>query len=345
MDSQRKDERAPILAQVEAAGPNLGSLGRARDLSVGGLLIQTRETLPLGAAVVLRFVVPPEKQPLELAGKVVRSEPGKQMAIAFIGLPESYRKRILDYIQQAQAGQATAEQPPYPEVAAKRRRSARIPRRIAVVLNWQDETGKPRQEAAETKYLSRYGALLTSYSQLEPGRVLRLQLPERGDKAPCRVVYSTTAVLGQGEVAVEFVGIDNFWDVPFPDDGATLLPTRRRCARMQQAVPLELSWETPKGIRHQEATEARDVSKHGVGLTASGMLETGRIMQVRHSNTGRGATARIVWRRVCNLPGRVEMGLEFLGRDDFWSDTFPPDRDYTPPDSRPAPPDSKPDAA
>lgn len=342
MESGRQQARAPILTQVETAGPNMAGLGRACDLSVGGILIETSDTLPLSSDVVIRFTIPPSPRPVEVPGRVVRSDPGKAMAIAFLGVPESYRKRILDYIQEAQSQEAPAEMADLHEPAASdasRRRSARIPRRIAVVLNWQDEEGRGRQEAAETKFISRYGALLTSYSELEPGRVLRLTVPEGGGEARSRVVYSAAAQLpGRTEVAVEFMGIDNFWQVPFPTDLVTFLPTRRRSARQRKNLPLELSWESTPGGRHQETSESRDVSRHGVRLTASKLLEADRLLQVRLPGSDRWATARIVWWKVeTEASDRLQMGLEFLGTEGFWGMDFTTDRDYVAPESSPKP--------
>ncbi|MFQ5926350.1 MAG: PilZ domain-containing protein [Terriglobia bacterium] len=336
MESGRQHRRAPILTQVEAAAPNLASLGRAHNLSVGGILVETPETLPQGSGVVVRFFVPPEPQPLEAAGQVVRSEAGKSMAIAFLGLPKSYKQRILAYVQAAEKGEVPKEPPEYAAAAGQRRRSARIPRRIAVVLNWQDEAGKPHREAAETKQLSRYGALLTAYGypQLESGKLLRLHIPERGAEARSRVIYSTAAQLpGHTEIAIEFMGAQNFWRIPFPSDTATLLPTRRRSARLLKTVPLELSWETPDGVRHQEATKSSNLSRHGVALTAINRLEVGRLLQVQQPASGRLATARIVWRGGSNIPGRFQLGLEILSQTNFWELAFPPDRDYAQPAS------------
>lgn len=334
MESRRQHSRVPVLTQVESAAPNLASLGRACNLSVGGILIESRETLEEGSDVVVRFFVPPETQPIEAVGRVVRADPGKSMGIAFLGLAESAKQRILHYVQEVQAGEVPLQWPPSSKLVPPRRRSARIPRRIAVVLNWQDDAGKSRQEAGETKLLSRYGALLSSYgyTDLESGKVVRMSVPEQGQETRSRVIYSAAAELpGRTEIAIEFVGQQDFWRVTFPPDIATFLPTRRRSARLRKAVPLELSWETSTGVRQQEAVETHNVSQHGVRVATSSVLDVGRMLQVRQSDTGRYATARVVWRETCPTPGRVEMGLEILGTGNFWELNFGPDRDYVPP--------------
>ena len=327
----RQHPRVPLLTQVESHSPALASLGRARNLSVGGILIETPETLPEGSDVIVRFFVPPGQQPVEAVGRVVRAEPGRSMGIAFLGLPASYRQRILHYVREVHGGKNGLHLPHPSTLAPQKRRSARVPRRLAVMLNWQDEEGKVRQEAAETKLLSRYGALLSSYSymQLEAGRVVRLSLPELSSEARSRVVYSALADLpGHTEIALEFIGSQDFWGITFPPDTATLLPTRRRTLRLRKRIPLDLSWETASGVSQQEATETLNLSQHGVRLFTSNTLEVGRLLQLRQPDTGQLASARVVWREPGAGQGRLEMGLEILGRNDFWGIEFPPDRDY-----------------
>lgn len=331
MGSQRENDQPPILTQVEAQSPNLVSLGRARNLGLGGILIETPETLPQDAEVIVRFFVPPETQPVEAVGRVVRVETGKSMAIAFLDLPESYKKRLQKYLTRTQPAELLQELAAQQGRREQRRRSLRISRRIPVSVTWLDPEGRPRQEAAETKLLSRHGALLDSYShtRLEPGKVLCLSLPEGGDEVRSRVVYTTPAEQpGRTCIAIEFIGVDNFWDVSFSADTVTLQPTRRRSARQRKTVPVELSWETSTGVRHKEATETLDISQHGAGLTAVGTLPAGRLLQVRLPDSGQVAAARVVWCGPSTIPGRTQMGVEILNRENFWGIQFPNDRDF-----------------
>ena len=194
MAGKRKTPRAPLLTQVEAQGGQAGTLGRTSDISVGGLLIETPDTLEIGATVVVRFFVPPEKTPIEAAGRVVRCEPGKCMAVAFLGLPDAHRRRIVDYIQKIQGEPAETALLEAPAGTPRQRRSARIPRRVAVVLSWQDETGRPKQEAAETQLLSRYGAQVLAFSELKAGQLVRMSVPDTGKEGLSRIVYSAISV-------------------------------------------------------------------------------------------------------------------------------------------------------
>ena len=94
-----KNVRSPILVQVEEQGERQNCLGRARNISLSGVLMETPDTLAEGAGVIIRFFVPPDHSPIETAGRVVESEPGSFMAIAFLGLPESQRESLLAYLK------------------------------------------------------------------------------------------------------------------------------------------------------------------------------------------------------------------------------------------------------
>ncbi|MBI2955937.1 MAG: PilZ domain-containing protein, partial [Acidobacteria bacterium] len=182
---RRVAPRIPILAQIEAQGARQFVLGRASNISVGSLLVETRETLPEGTTVIVRFFVPPARQPVEAAGRVVREEPGRAMAISFLGLPERHRQKISDYVK------ASGVPAPVLEFkASERRRTGRIPRRLPVILSWQGEEGYQKQQAGETQDLSQHGARVLLYSPLEPGQLVRVTLPQTGTEAEARVVWA-----------------------------------------------------------------------------------------------------------------------------------------------------------
>ena len=322
----------PIFAQVEVSRPYLFSQGHARDISVGGIRIETSDILPSESEVLVRFLLPSNTRPMELPGKVMSSEPGIWIGIAFYPLAEDSKQRILDYLQSAVEEHASAgkwEPPQIPPV----RRSGRIYRRVPILLRWRDPVGKSCQEAAETKILSRHGALVELYFPLAIGAIPVLRAPDRGE-ALCHVVYSAPDKLqGRTHIAVEFLGADDFWGLVFPPEHVTLLPTRRRSARRVQAVPLELKWDRPDGSPHTEALEPCDLSQHGLGIVASGDRWPGpdRVIHVLDSNSGRRTAAYIIWRGEKDSEGKTRMGLEFVSVDDFWGVAFEPDTDYPEP--------------
>lgn len=330
MASKRKTPRAPILTQVEAQAEKLSALGRACDISVGGLLIETTETLTEGATVVVRFFVPPERQPIEAAGRVVRVDPGKSMAVAFLGLPESHRLRIVDYIKNIQGTPAEKLLLEPHEPKARQRRSARLPRRVAVVLNWQDETGRQRQEAAETQLVSKYGAMVLSFSELQPGQLVRMAVPDKGKEGLSRVVWAAAAQLpGRVAVGMEFMGVEDFWGVEFPADQQAQPDApkiaRRRSARLPRRIDIVLNWVDELGRVREEFAQTKMLSKHGAAVSSIVNLPVKQHFRLRAPEMAREAESHVVWAQPGDIPGRTDLGVEFLELEDFWGIPFPPD--------------------
>ncbi|MBI4466214.1 MAG: PilZ domain-containing protein [Acidobacteria bacterium] len=331
MAGRRESPRAPILTQVEAQGDKGALLGRASDISVGGLLIETPDTLAEGATVVVRFFVPPQRLPLEAAGRVVRCDPGKSMAIGFLGLPEDHRQKIISYIQGVQGIPAEAQllfdrQTRKP----RQRRSARIRRRVAVVLSWQDQEGRSRQEAAETKLLSRYGAMVLAFSELKPGGLVRVAVPDTGKEDLSRVVWTAAAqVPGRVELGLEFMSAENVWGVQFPQDQPetpeTAQVARRRSARLPRQIDVVLNWVDEMGRVREEQGQTRLLSKHGAAVNSPVGLASKQRFRLRAPEMNREAESHVVWSKPSELPGRTDLGVEFLETEDFWEIPFPPD--------------------
>lgn len=327
---RRKNPRAPLLTQVEAQGEKAATLGKASDISVGGLLIETPDTLAEGATVVVRFFMPPEKMPIEAAGRVVRCEPGKSMAIAFLGLPDNYRQRIVNYIREVQGAPAETTLLEPHAGQPRQRRSARIPRRVAVVLSWQDEGGRPQQEAAETQRLSRHGALLLAFSELKAGQLARVVVPDTGKEGLSRIVYVSAAqVPGRVDVGIEFMSADNLWGISFPPDEPVDADApkiaRRRSARLPRQLEVALNWVDEWGRVRQEYGLTRVLSRHGAAVCSPVPLEPRQRFRLRVPEMNREAESHVVWAQPSSLAGRTDLGVEFLETDDFWGIPFPPD--------------------
>ena len=90
----RKHPRARLVTQVEAT-----SLGRTENLSVGGVLVVTRETFEANSHVIVRFSLPPDRS-IEAPGVVVHSLPQVSMGIKFLQLKDDDRKAIEEFVQQ-----------------------------------------------------------------------------------------------------------------------------------------------------------------------------------------------------------------------------------------------------
>lgn len=338
MSGRRKVPRVPLLTQVEERRENFTTLGWTRDISLGGLAISTQQTLSPGATVVVRFGIPGRTRPIEAAGRVAWVVPGKSMGVGFLGLLEEDRRSIADYV-------ATLPELPAEEIAEKsfalpegRRRSARIPRRVTITLLWQDAQGQQNQEAAETVLLSRYGAMVLTFTPLQPGRLVWVVVPAMNQKKElARVVWVNTATrTGRVEMGLELLGGENFWEIEFPPHGTESTEPRprgeRRSARIEERRNVVVSWEDEWGRAREEDGQTWGICRHGALVGARVPLAAHQIVRVRVPELDREAEARVVHSRPGFVPGYTDMGIEFIGPEDFWGVDFPPD-DRSPADS------------
>lgn len=90
----RRHQRAPIDVAVEfvAKGSTERTSGRAKDMSVGGMFINTTTPLPFGADLVVHLTLPGEKSPFALPGVVRWSKNGEGMGVQFglVGARETH---------------------------------------------------------------------------------------------------------------------------------------------------------------------------------------------------------------------------------------------------------------
>ena len=98
---QRKNQRAPLLVQVEIKATQEFSIGRGENISEGGLLVLSHSTLELKKEVITRFNLPPipPGHHIECVGVVARIQSGTHMAIEFQHLKEEDRKAIAEFVK------------------------------------------------------------------------------------------------------------------------------------------------------------------------------------------------------------------------------------------------------
>ncbi len=58
----------------------------ARNINDGGIFIETETQQPIGSGVQLEFKLPGSDRPIEVAGRVVRAEPGRSSGVRGIGI-------------------------------------------------------------------------------------------------------------------------------------------------------------------------------------------------------------------------------------------------------------------
>lgn len=72
---RRKFARKPYFMPIDFATPDRAFSGFIQNISSGGLLIETRETLPVGEQVTLSFMRPKSRDYVKVGGEVVRNIP------------------------------------------------------------------------------------------------------------------------------------------------------------------------------------------------------------------------------------------------------------------------------
>lgn len=104
--NRRRNARVGLMTQVESRATRSSSIGRTRDISVDGLLVQARETFDPQTEVVFRVNLPPipPGRLIEGQGIVVRTQPGVEMAIQFIQVKEADRQAIAEFVRQGGEG-------------------------------------------------------------------------------------------------------------------------------------------------------------------------------------------------------------------------------------------------
>ncbi|HYE13326.1 MAG TPA: PilZ domain-containing protein [Pyrinomonadaceae bacterium] len=91
-DERRRFERSRLIIDVFFDGADLTGVASTKDISPGGLYMNTRSELPEGAALTLR--IPLEGRDVVCNGEVVYSNPGRGVGVTFQGLSDEDRAAI-----------------------------------------------------------------------------------------------------------------------------------------------------------------------------------------------------------------------------------------------------------
>lgn len=99
----RRHSRITIDMGVDYAHDGGRLTGFARNISEGGVFIETNDALSIGARLTLSFTLPGQAAPLSVPGEVVRRiELGRELrfglGIEFKGMPAASREQILDFL-------------------------------------------------------------------------------------------------------------------------------------------------------------------------------------------------------------------------------------------------------
>jgi CheY-like chemotaxis protein len=99
---QRDTERITVVFNVTGTTGEHEVVGRARNLSATGLLLETNTPLQVGAALELKFFLPKTKSSLEVKGEAVRVIKGAdgtlEVGIRFIDLSQTDQEQLQEYL-------------------------------------------------------------------------------------------------------------------------------------------------------------------------------------------------------------------------------------------------------
>ncbi len=91
-EERRHHERSRLIIDVFFNGDDLTGVASTKDISPGGLYMNTQAEIPEGAALTLR--IPLEGHDVVCNGEVVYSNPGRGVGVTFQGLSDEDRAHL-----------------------------------------------------------------------------------------------------------------------------------------------------------------------------------------------------------------------------------------------------------
>ena len=95
-DERRRYERSRLIIDVYFNGDDLTGVAGTKDISPGGLYMNTQAEIPEGAALTLR--IPVGGRDVICNGEVVYSNPGRGVGVNFQGLSDEDREHLARFI-------------------------------------------------------------------------------------------------------------------------------------------------------------------------------------------------------------------------------------------------------
>ena len=91
-EERRRHERSRLIIDVFFDGADLTGVASTKDISPGGLYMNTQAEIPEGSLLTLRL--PVAGRDLVCNGEVVYSNPGRGVGVTFQGLSQEDRARL-----------------------------------------------------------------------------------------------------------------------------------------------------------------------------------------------------------------------------------------------------------
>jgi CheY-like chemotaxis protein len=99
---RRESQRITVVFNVTGTHASRQVIGQAKDLSQGGLLLETSTAIVVGSVLELEFYLPGTRSQVKVKAKVVRAgkspEGAHQAGVEFVNLSQSDQEAILDYV-------------------------------------------------------------------------------------------------------------------------------------------------------------------------------------------------------------------------------------------------------
>src|ERR687884_1075412 len=90
-DERRQHDRARLIVDVYFNGADATGVASTKDISMGGLYMNTQTVIPEGALLTLRIPLGNDQQ-VVVNGEVMYSNPGHGVGVRFQGLSEEARQ-------------------------------------------------------------------------------------------------------------------------------------------------------------------------------------------------------------------------------------------------------------
>jgi len=98
----RESKRITVVFNVTGTHASRQVIGQAKDLSQGGLLLETSTAIVVGSVLELEFYLPGTRSQVKVKAKVVRAVKGpegaNQAGVEFVNLSQADQEAILDYV-------------------------------------------------------------------------------------------------------------------------------------------------------------------------------------------------------------------------------------------------------
>jgi PilZ domain len=88
-DERRRHDRSRLIVDVYFDGQDATGVASTKDISLGGLYMNTQKVLPEGAVLTMR--IPLGEEQIVVNAEVVYSNPGRGVGVRFQGLSEKDR--------------------------------------------------------------------------------------------------------------------------------------------------------------------------------------------------------------------------------------------------------------